>query len=847
MPIQEYNRKRNFKATPEPKGGTKSKKNARKETPRMFVVQEHHASHLHYDFRLELNGVLKSWAVPKGPSLDPKTKRLAVEVEDHPLEYGSFEGIIPEGNYGAGHVHIWDTGVWTPVGSPRAGLAKGHLEFELKGKKLHGRWMLLRTNRGGSKAQWLLVKRTDEYAQAGHEVEPIATDDDAGNLDQVWQSNRKAKGSKKVQASAKPKKAVQKKSGARKAPPKFIDPQLAVLVKEVPQGEKWVHETKFDGYRTQARVQGEDISLYSRSGLNWTNKYPRIAKALENLAADNAVLDGEIVWVEETGRTDFQKLQNALKTSDTSRIVYYIFDLLFVDGEDLRDKPLWERKEKLKTLLGETKSSLLRMSDHIEGHGQELLDAACEHHLEGIISKNIDSTYVSARTSDWVKVKCHKQQEFVIGGFSAGEGSRGALGSLLLGVYEGKKLRYAGKVGTGFTETSLNDVYKKLKKREIKESPFDLKSPRERNLHWVKPELVAEVTFANWTSDEVLRQAVFHGLREDKNPVEIHVEKEKVAPKLLAKTKGSKKEVSTKKAKTAKKTIAPAEDVAITNPEKIVFRKEKITKRDLAEYYQMITPLILPYVEDRPLNLLRCPDEAGKNCFFQKHMTGKATDNMIPVRIKEKSGTKTYLTVETAEGIADLVQMRAFEIHVWGSKAGHLEHPDQIVMDFDPGPGTSWKDTVKAAFDLKKILDKLDLKSFVKVSGGKGIHVQVPIAPIYSWDQVKDFSKALGEEMARRDDIYTVSIAKANRNGKIFVDYLRNGRGATAVAPYAVRMREQSAVAMPISWDELKKLKAANFFDLKTAITFLKKRKKDPWQGYTDLQQKISILKPNVR
>lgn len=816
MPIQEYHRKRNFKATPEPKGGKKSKKQSTaKEVPRMFVVQEHHASHLHYDFRLELNGVLKSWAVPKGPSLDPKTKRLAVEVEDHPLEYGSFEGIIPEGNYGAGHVHIWDTGVWKAVGSPRAGLAKGHLEFELKGKKLHGRWMLLRTNRGGSKAQWLLVKRTDEYAQAGHEVEP-----------------------------------VQKKSRARKSPPKFVDPQLAVLVKEVPAGEKWIHETKFDGYRTQARVHGSDISLYSRSGLNWTNKYPRIAKALENLAADNAVLDGEIVWVEETGRTDFQKLQNALKTSDTSRIVYYVFDLLFLDGEDLRDKPLWERKEKLKNLLADTKSSLIRLSDHIEGHGQELLDTACEHHLEGIISKNIDSTYISARTNDWVKTKCHKQQEFVIGGFSAGEGVRGDLGSLLLGVYEGKKLRYAGRVGTGFTETSLNDVYKKLKKREIEESPFDLKSPKERNLHWVKPELVAEVTFANWTSDEVLRQAVFHGLREDKNPVEIHVEKEKTAPpKRLAKTKASKK-VSTKIAKTpktAKKKKHPSEDVVITNPEKIVFKKEKITKLDLAEYYQMITPLILPYIDDRPLNLLRCPDEAGKNCFFQKHMTGKATDNMIPVRIKEKSGTKTYLTVETADGIADLAQMRAFEIHVWGSKAGNLEHPDQIVMDFDPGPGTSWKDTVKAAFDLKKILDQLDLKSFVKVSGGKGIHVQVPIAPIYSWDQVKDFSKALGDEMARRDDIYTVSMAKSNRKGKIFVDYLRNGRGATAVAPYAVRMREQSAVAMPVTWDELKKLKSANFFDLKTAISYLKKRKKDPWKGYTDLQQKISILKPDVR
>lgn len=822
MPTHEYNRKRNFKATPEPKGSSRAKKTKEnKEEHRMFVVQEHHASHLHYDFRLELSGVLKSWAVPKGPSLDPKVKRLAVEVEDHPLDYGTFEGTIPEGNYGAGHVHVWDTGIWLPIGSPRAGLAKGHLEFELKGKRLHGRWMLLRTNRtAGRKTQWLLVKRTDEYAQSGHEVDPIVPL-------AVENENKAIKKSKRVGA-------IQKKS--LKALPKFVDPQLATLVRQAPEGEAWIHETKYDGYRTQGHMQDGNAILYSRSGLNWTDKYPRIAEVLKKIPASDAIVDGEVVWVEESGRTDFQKLQNALKTGNTSRVVFYIFDLLYLNGEDLRARPLWDRKARLEELLSKAKSPLLRYSGHIEGQGDELLQAACAHHLEGIVSKNRDAVYVSARTSEWVKTKCHKQQEFVIAGYTEGVGARGKLGSLLLGVYEGKKLKYAGKVGTGFTEASLRDLFIKLKKRAVKRSPFDLNSPRERNLHWVRPELVAEVTFSNWTTDQVLRHSVFNGLREDKNPVEIHVEKEKPAQKLKAKTKS----IWHKRAATS--------SVTVTNPEKIVFKKEKITKLELAQYYDFVAPLILPYLEERPLNLLRCPDEAGKNCFFQKHMQkSKATENMIPVRIKEKSGIKEYLTIETREGLADLAQMRAFEIHVWGSRVGTLEHPDQIVMDFDPGPGTSWKDTVKAAMDLKKILDKLKLESFVKLSGGKGIHVQVPIAPIYSWDQIKKFSKALGEEMAARDPIYTVTMAKNQREGRIFIDYLRNGRGATAVAPYSVRMRDRSGVAMPITWNKLKKVKSADVFDLRSALEHLKKRKKDPWEGYKHLQQKISILKPDVR
>lgn len=574
--------------------------------------------------------------------------------------------------------------------------------------------------------------------------------------------------------------------------------------------------------------------MYSRSGLDWTAKYARIAKALKQVPVANAVFDGEVVYVDTTGRTDFQALQNALKMEDARRLVYYIFDLLFLDGEDLREKPLWERKERLKEVLKATGNSVLRYSEHVQGQGPELLKAACKIELEGLISKNRDAEYVSARTDSWLKSKCHKHQEFVIGGYSLGEGSRGELGSLLLGVYEKKQFKYVGRVGTGFTELTLKDLLKKLKIKKREDSPFDLKSPRERGLKWVQPDLVAEITFANWTTDGVLRQAVFHGLREDKSAVEIHVEKEKARPRS-----------STKKPTSIKKHT---EKLAVTNPEKLVFKKEKITKLELAQYYDSIADLILPYLRDRPLNLLRCPDEAGRNCFFQKHVTGKVAQNLTPVRIKEKSGTKTYVTVDAREGLWDLAQMRAFEIHVWGSRAGELEHPDQIVMDFDPGPGISWKQTVHAAFDLKKILDQIKLKSFVKVSGGKGVHVHIPVAPIYSWDQIKDFSRTLGEAMQQQNpDLYTVTMAKNQREGRIFVDYLRNGRGATAVAPYSVRMRAKSAVAMPVSWEQLKKIKSSDAFDLRKAVTFLKRQKKDPWKGYNDIQQKISILKPVVR
>jgi len=831
MALREYIKKRDFKITPEPKGEKKVRK--KKSAPLMFVVQEHHASRLHYDFRLEWEGVLKSWAVPKGPSHDPKVKRLAVETEDHPISYGSFEGVIPEDQYGAGRVYIYDTGTWEPVGDPEKGFKKGHIDFKLKGKKLHGEWMLLKTSRpAGNKSQWLLIKRTDEYARTGDEVTPIESEIPV-EVSEAPKATRKKAASKK--------KAIVKPMSTGKVVrklPEFIAPELAVLVEEPPEGDQWLHETKFDGYRIQAHFEKDSVTLYTRSGLNWTQRYPTVAKALAALPVKNAIIDGEVVWLGEDGRSDFQMLQNSMKAHGTNRIFYYAFDLLFLNGEDCRELPLWERKHRLEKIVTLLKDPLIRYSDHIVGHAQALFKAACSYKLEGLISKHKDSTYHSRRSGAWMKSKCKQQQEFVIGGFTRGEGARASFGALLLGAYDDDgKFRYVGKVGTGFTEQSLTEVRNKLLKRVQSKSPFDINSPKEKGAQWVKPDLVADITFGNWTADGVLRTGVFHGLREDKAAKEVHIEKEKSLKEVgvtakVKKTRG-------------KKTTASEVTLPISNPDKILYEKEKITKLQVAQYYQEFAELILPHISDRPLALLRCPEGTSKECFFQKHISGKVPAAFTPVTIHERSGPKAYLTLDSAEGLLELSQMGAFELHAWGSRGGNVEHPDQIVMDFDPGPGITWEQVKEAALELKGILDDLDLKSFLKVSGGKGLHVHVPITPLYTWDQIKTFTKTLGQEMvSRHPDLYTVSLAKKDRGNKIFVDYLRNGRGATAVVPYSLRARDVSAVAMPIRWQELKDIDRPNIFTLAKTYEHLKKRRSDPWKDYFAKQQQISILKP---
>ncbi len=602
--------------------------------------------------------------------------------------------------------------------------------------------------------------------------------------------------------------------------PRFIEPALAELVKEPPTGLDWIHEVKWDGYRIQAHIENKKVRLFSRSGLDWSSKFPLFAKELKSLSVHNAILDGEVVCLDQEGRSHFHKLQEALKKKESQHLYYYLFDLLFLDGKDLRDRPLQERKEWLKKTLRSGAPGRVLYSDHMQGPGKPLVKAACAYGLEGIVSKDLKSSYHSGRSSQWLKSKCHLRQEFVIGGYSPG--SRNEFGALLVGVYEDEQLRYAGKVGTGYTEQAIEGLKRKLKKRERRKSPFQLNSPREKGLHWVKPDLVAEVTFANWTTDHLLRMAVFQGLREDKLPRDVLHE-------------GLKKRMP-------KPQRTPL--VAMTNPTDLLYKKERLTKLQVARYYQDVAPWILPHLASRPLSLLRCP-EGTKRCFFQKHLSGKVPESVLPIRIKEKSEVETYLTIVSKEGLGALSQMRVLEFHTWGSSADNVEHPDQVVMDFDPGPGVPWKRIIEAAQEFRKILSRLGLKSFVKLSGGKGLHVHVPIAPVYSWKQIKNFARTLAYEMkSRHPERYTLSMSKAAREGKIFLDYFRNERGATFVAPYSLRARELSSVALPLSWRDLDKTKQGDEYTLAKTYKHLKQRKTDPWRDFFKEAPRISILSP---
>lgn len=784
-PLAEYTRKRDFKLTKEP--GAKVRKAKKKEHPLLFVVQEHHASHLHYDFRLEWDGVLKSWAVPKGPSLDPDQKRLAVQVEDHPYDYAKFEGVIPKGQYGAGEVYRWDRGTWEPIGDVDKSLAKGHLQFELKGKRLKGAFHLVRTRRGSEgKPQWLLFKSHDKYA--------------------------------------KPDSARRKKKGVKAKFPEFIPPQLAQLVDKPPSGNHWIHEIKYDGYRIQTQIRNGKVKMLTRKGLDWTTKYPSIALELAKLDVDNAVIDGEIVWQDEKGRSDFQLLQNAMKTAKTKALIYWVFDVMYLNGEDLTGLPQLERKEKLRAILPDKGN--VRFSDHYIGAGDQLLEASCKMNLEGIISKQAGAKYVPGRHDYWVKSKCVKRQEFVIGGFTNPEGTRTQFGALLLGFYENGKFKFAGKCGTGFNQQSLRDVAQKLKKLETKTSPFELNAPKGRSLHYVKPALVAEIKFAEMTRDGHLRAPVFEGLRLDKSAKNITLDKPK-------KVKGS---------HVMPAATNPRETPKVTHPDRIVYKKENLTKQDVANYYNAIADQILPHISNRPLALVRCTGNSTNKCFFSKHFTQRLPDHII--EIPEK-GQQPWITVDSREGLNQLIQWGTLEIHPWNTHADHLDKPDQIVMDFDPDESVPFNKVKQGALELRDILEQLDIKSFVKTTGGKGLHLQFPFEPNYDWDQVKDFAKTLVQEMAsRHPSLYTANMSKKARKGKIFLDYLRNGKGSTAIAPYALRARETSSVAMPITWDELKKLKTADTFTMKKALEHVKGRgrRSDPWKDYFKTKQKIKLL-----
>lgn len=793
--LRKYNEKRDFKKTSEPRG---KGINGNKKRALKFVVQEHHASRLHYDFRLELEGVLKSWAVPKGPSLDPSVKRLAMQTEDHPLDYGSFEGEIPEGEYGAGEVFLYDTGTWeSELDEPEAALQKGELKFRLDGEKLKGSFVLIKTRYGKDKRDnaWLLIKHSDEYALKGKsgDVTPIAQ----------YGSRRER---------PKPKTTIK----GRDPWPGFIPPQLPRLVNQPPSGGGWVHEMKFDGYRIQAHIKKGKCHLFTRNGLDWTDKFSHLARALSQLPMESGIIDGEVVAIDESGKSDFQMLQNSLKAQKDSNLIFYAFDLLYLNGKDLRKEPLLERKDVLEQV---TKSqSSIRVSEHLVTDAQDFWELSCEQELEGIVSKQLDSFYASGRNDLWVKTKCVSRQEFIIGGWTEPQGGRSGLGALLLGYYDKGKLRYAGRVGTGFSHVTLKELARELKSLEQSDSPFDENSPPEKNLHWVRPKKVCEVSFANWTKEGILRTPVFLGIREDKPAKDIGLERPKDVSQLRE----------------------------ITSPEKVLFKKEEKTKQDVADFYQEIAESMLPYMANRPLSLVRCPNGSEGNCFYQKHFTGAIPDSFHTFPLEEGSGEGIYLSIDSAEGLRELVQLNAFELHAWNCHKDDPLFPDQIVMDFDPGPGVPWKEVVEAVFELKEMLDDLELKSFVKLTGGKGIHVHIPISPVYTWDQIKSFAQSLALEMVSRNPKkYVANMSKKLRTKKIFIDYLRNGYGATAVVPYSLRAKESTAIAIPLDWKELRRVKGPQEFTMDRALKKIKSRKKDPWEEMKNLEQEILILTPS--
>jgi bifunctional non-homologous end joining protein LigD len=802
--LSRYMAKRDFRRTPEPAGRVHEREGF------SFVVQKHHATRLHYDFRLELDGVLKSWAVPKGPSLDPNDKRLAVHVEDHPIEYGGFEGVIPKGQYGGGKVIVWDRGVWVPVGDPEAGYRKGHLKFRLEGVKLRGGWNLVRMD----EKNWLLIKEKDAEVRTGditrERPESVL---DQGGPPRVWESEKEP-------AKAPARRRPREKS----AIPDILEPQLATLADKPPEGAEWLHEIKFDGYRVLCKIQGADVHLSTRHGKDWTDSFPTLGRAARELQVREALIDGEIVVLDPRGISSFQSLQNALGRGREKDIVYYAFDLLYLDGRDLRREPLVERKKALAEILRKAPKTI-QFTEHLDGNGPAFFKQACDHSLEGIVSKRRDAPYRSGRTTDWLKIKCLDRQEFVVAGYTDPEGARSKFGALVLGVHEKDgRLRYVGRVGTGFTEATLEDLYGRLQKLDRRTSPFEkaLAGRSAKGVHWVEPRLVAEVAFGGWTDDKIIRHARFEGLREDKPAAEVVVEK-------------------------------PAPPIKLTHPDKVLYPEQGITKRELAQYYEAVSDWILPHLVGRPLSLVRCPEGHQKGCFYQKHAAVGTPEVLRRVRIREGTGTVkgvgTYLFIDGLPGLLALAQMGVLEVHPWGSRVETLERPDRMTIDLDPAPDVPWSRMIETALALRERLRELGLETFVKTTGGKGLHVVAPLQAKQSWEEMKEFSRDIAEQFVQAaPQWFVATMTKAKRTGKIFLDFFRNTRGATAVSAYSTRARPGAPVSTPLSWDELPSLKGSDAYTLGTVPARLASLKEDPWKGFFEVRQWITAkMRQSVR
>jgi len=978
-----YNRKRRFDETPEPSGARASRKQGARKTTRQaadealsYVIQEHDARRLHYDFRLELNGTLLSWAVPKGPSLDPSVKRLAVHVEDHPVEYGSFEGEIPAGNYGAGSVIVWDRGTWEPIGGAAEAArsyAAGKLKFRLHGEKLQGGWTLVRSHMRGSgdKEQWLLIKERDDEARdesdydilkkrpgsvlsvgasAGKGVKTrtaatkgtgkatAATKATAAVADTTPAAKRAGKNGAKAASSsgADPKRpdivatrnaqslrelaASPSIEGAVKARlPATFKPQLATLVDAAPPGDEWSYEIKFDGYRVLARIdrdaKGSAVKVFTRAGNDWTAKFSKQVKAFEQLGIESAWLDGEAVVLDQNGVPNFQGLQNAFDANRPQDIIVYLFDIPFLNGYDLRGVPLEQRRAILRALMEEVDDSVLRFSNDFDFSAEDLLRSACDMALEGIIGKRRDSGYLSGRSSTWIKLKCRRRQEFVIGGYSEPSGSRAAFGALLLGVYDGKgKLQYAGRVGTGFDAALLRSVKKELDAHETQRMPFAA-APRERSrtpVHWVEPVLVAECNFAEWTSEGIVRQASFVSLRNDKPARQIVKEsprqgadvqqqtdsgsdeapKKRVARKTSvstaavsgegktgaanskaeAKTAGAKdvsmksrgvetgsakvsaaKTVATKTSATKAKATegkatkssaasAPAEvaGVRISHPDRVIDKSSGARKIDLVQYYESVADWMLPHLQDRPVSLVRAPEDIGGELFFQKHSQKLSIPN-VTQHPGLDPGHPALITVDTLKALVGAAQMGTVEFHTWNAVVSNIEKPDRVVFDLDPDASLGWDRMIEAAQLTRSLLEELGLKSFCKTSGGKGFHVVVPLAKQAGWDEVKDFSQAVAQHMAATlPKYFSAKMGAQNRKQKIFVDYLRNNRGSSTVAAFSARARPGLGVSVPLSWDEVASTTGGDQWTIENLHERLADLKSDPWADYTKTRQRIT-------
>jgi bifunctional non-homologous end joining protein LigD len=828
--LSSYWKKRDFSRTAEPQGRPAPRKESPSPDEPGFVIQRHQARHLHYDFRLELDGVLKSWAVPKGPSRDPAVKRLAVAVEDHPLEYGGFQGEIPAGQYGAGTVEIWDAGTWHAEGDAHAMFRSGHLRFTLRGRHLQGEWILLRTGRAG---QWLLRKLQDEYTRPDDDADalaPIGRSAVAAHGKGRGRQAPAAKTSKAVPVSRTMKRPVAAGKAVRRAMPRMIEPQLAVLSDEPPEDSGWSYEVKYDGYRMLCRVDGSKAAFFSRTGKDWSARLRPLADAVAALGLGRGWLDGEVVVFVENGRSSFQALQNALDSASTAPR-FIAFDLPYWNGYDLRGLPLAERQTRLEKLLGELPAEApVSFTDRLDvdeaDHARAAVTEACRLGLEGLIAKRLDAPYESVRSLSWLKLKCRPRQEFVVAGYTSPAGARTGFGGLLVGVREEGELRYAGRIGTGFNAENLVDIHKRLRALHADGSPFrhDLPAAHKRfpggrrSIHWVRPELVVEAEFSGWTRDGLVRQASFQGIREDKPAGDVGRE--------TAWT-GDRQTMTPTSAKGTDTAASAVACVRITHPDKLLYRDPDIDKLTLARYVETVAPHLLPHVKGRRLAFLRCPDGADGECFFQKHIREE-----LPAGLQHDG---EHVLVTGTQGLVWLAQRGVIEIHTWGSSRPRPESPDRITLDLDPGPGVSWTTLVEAAQLTATLVRELGLEPFLKTTGGKGLHIVVPIRRTLDWDTARSFAQAMAGHLAGlMPDRFTANMSKEKRTGRIYVDYLRNGENATAIAAFAMRARRNAPVSMPIGWEELTPDRdlREGAFNILNVPRILEQRRADPWEGY---------------